>query len=409
MSSMGTPLSVRRPHVSRSLVAALVSLCFAALAAGTPAEAGTTGVPSAPLDVVAKVGPGRTVTVTWKAPTDGGTSPLKKYRVEVSPDVATATVLASAARSKKFDLSSVPASTQLSVTVTANNAVGDGPASAPTPTFTVPATVPDAASAITVSDAPGNPLISWTLGHDGGSPITKSTLTIQPGDRVITVQDDTRKAEVAGLAPGRKYTVAVVVSNAIGNSDPVTSSSFTPWRAPDKVTRLKAVRGYQEAKLTWKRSVTHGRAVTAYRVKVVPGGSFTVPGTNASAKLTGLHNGTRYTATVTPLVGSRSFAGTTSPTFVPAGNPGPPYVLGVHAAKGKVSVRWNAAFTNGEKIRRYVLAASNGFKIGTLSPGTRRYTVTGLKRGTKIKFRMRSVNAVGPSPWGGWTQTVTVR
>lgn len=402
----------RSAAVARCLIAALVALCcaLASVSVVAPAQA-EAGTPSAPLNVTAKVGSGRTVTVTWTAPVDGGTSPIQNYIVtSSSADVGPAVVPASA-RSKKFDLAAVPATT-FTFRVTAHNAIGDGPASAPSEQVTIPATAPEAPRSVTVAQsAPeDDPLVRWTPGSAGGSPITQATLTVQPGDLVIAVEGDLTEVSVPDLTPGVRYTFAVILSNAVGNSRPTFAEPFTPWAAPGPVGTVKAVRGYQSAQLTWTRAATRGRALSAYRITVQPGGgSFTVPGTTTAAKLTGLQNGTRYTAEVAPVIGARTFPGTISSGFVPAGNPGPPYVLSVKAGRGKVTVKWNAAFTGGDPVRRYALQASNGVKITNLGPGVRQYTLTKLRKGTMIKFRMRSFNGVGPSPWGAWTQTVKVR
>ena len=101
----------------------------------------TPGVPSQPVSVGVTAGP-RMATVTWEAPADDGGRPLTGYVVETFPSGARLTLDASTRRATLTGLSSTRAHT---ITVSATNATGNGPATPPASVLPrpVPAEVTD--------------------------------------------------------------------------------------------------------------------------------------------------------------------------------------------------------------------------------------------------------------------------
>jgi predicted phage tail protein len=121
--------------------------------------------------------------------------------------------------------------------VTAANAVGTGPASAPsnavTPTAPPAATVPGAPTNVTATAGNKSAKVSWTAPADGGSPITSYTVTAYVGSTVqktvtVTGTPPATSVNVSGLTNGTTYTFVVSATNAVGTgaasgpSNPVT-------------------------------------------------------------------------------------------------------------------------------------------------------------------------------------------
>jgi len=72
-------------------------------------------------------------------------------------------------------------------------------------------------------------VVSWTApDNNGGSPITKYTVTASPGGKTVAATGVTT-ATVTGLKNGTSYTFTVTATNAIGTSPAsVASAAVTP-------------------------------------------------------------------------------------------------------------------------------------------------------------------------------------
>jgi hypothetical protein len=183
-----------------------------------------TGRPLAPVNVTA-VGGNAQATVTWTAPDDGG-SPINGYRVTSSPGGFTA-VTSGATTATVTGLAN---GTAYTFTVMAKNALGAGPASAPSNAVTPNSfTVPGVATAVTATAGDGQASVTWTApASDGGSAITSYTVTSSPGGLTGTATTGTT-AVVAGLSNGASYTFTVVANNVAGaGPSSAPSNSVTP-------------------------------------------------------------------------------------------------------------------------------------------------------------------------------------
>ena len=167
-------------------------------------------VPDAPAHVSASAGD-RSAAVSW-TPAAGNGSPVTGYTITASPGDHSVTV------DGDTHTAAVPGlvnGTAYTVTVTATNAAGTGPASAPSSPVT-PAGVPDAPAHVSASAGDGSAAVSWTPAAGNGSPITGYTITATPGDHSVTVDGDTHTATVPGLDNGTAYTITVTAANAAG-------------------------------------------------------------------------------------------------------------------------------------------------------------------------------------------------
>jgi hypothetical protein len=153
--------------------------------------------------------------------------------VTASPGGATVTVTGSTTSATVSPLTN---GTSYTFTVVATNAVGTGPASAPSNavTPTAAATAPGAPTAVQALAGHGSASVSWTAPGDGGSPISGYTVTASPGGATVTVTGSTTSAAVSPLVNGTSYTFTVVATNAVGTgpasapSNAVTPTAATP-------------------------------------------------------------------------------------------------------------------------------------------------------------------------------------
>jgi hypothetical protein len=160
---------------------------------------------------------------------------------------------------------------------------------------------PGAPTGVTAAPDNSQAHVSWTApASNGGSPITRYTVTATPGGRTATTTGATT-ATVTGLTNYTSYTFTVTATNAVGSSPPSdASTAVTPIpNAPAAPTSVNATPGDAEAVLSWTAPSNGGSPITGYTITASPGGATaTTTGAN-TATFTGLTNGLGYTFTVT--------------------------------------------------------------------------------------------------------------
>ena len=196
---------------------------------GAPLATSSTGsfqvlsAPAAPTSVVATAGAGQAV-VSWTAPPTDGGSPVTGYRVTSSPGGISGTTSGQTTAT----ITGLTNGTAYSFTVVAINAMGDSVASSPSNRVT-PTAKPAAPTAVKAVAGNAQATVSWTAPSNGGSAITKYTVTASPGGKTVTTAGAT-SAVVTGLTNGTAYTFTVTATNAFGTSPPsAPSGSVTPW------------------------------------------------------------------------------------------------------------------------------------------------------------------------------------
>src|SRR5690606_27234243 len=168
----------------------------------------TATVPTAPAAVTATAGDAQ-ATVSFAAPASDGGSPITGYTATSFPGGISASGSGS-----PIVVAGLTNGTPYTFTVTATNAIGMGPASAPSNSVTpqAPAAVPGPPTAVTATAGDGQATISFVPpASDGGSPITGYTAPSSPGG--ISASGSGSPIVVAGLTNGTPYTFTVTATN----------------------------------------------------------------------------------------------------------------------------------------------------------------------------------------------------
>jgi hypothetical protein len=356
-----------------------------------------TTVPSAPTAAVATRGNAQAA-VTFSAPASDGGSAILGYTATSSPSGITASSVGALPPPAGIVVPGLVNGTAYTFTVTANNAVGTGPASGASNSVT-PATVPAQPAPPSAIAGNAQATVSFTPPADGGSAIINFTVTASPGG--ATAFGPASPIVVTGLANDVATTFTVAATNDVGTGATSASSvAVTPSSAtvPDAPTAVNAVAGNAQATVTFTAGANNGSAILGYTATSSPDGitasSVGALPPPAGIVVPGLVNGTTYTFTVTAnnAVGiSPSSAASNGAT--PAGVPGQPSAVNAVAGNAQATISFTAPANNGSPITSFTVTSSPDNLTGT--GATSPIVVAGLTNGTPYTFTVRATNAVG--------------
>src|SRR5262249_32633770 len=161
-------------------------------------------------------------TVKWSAPPDGGAT-ITSYTVTpyIGTEAQAPTTVQDNPPSTETTITGLTNGAAYTFVVTATNAIGTGPESDPSEAVT-PATIPDAPPAVPASPGNESATVRWTAPDNGGSTITKYTVTPFIGTTAQTPATVTgapagTEVTVTGLTNGTAYTFKVTATNALGD------------------------------------------------------------------------------------------------------------------------------------------------------------------------------------------------
>ena len=452
--------------------------------------------PGAPTAVNATAGAGA-ATVTWTPPGDDGGSTITGYTV--TPYVGSAAQSSlSVTASGTASSATVPGltdGTTYTFTVSATNALGTGPPSAPSNpvTPTVAAVPPGTPFGVTATAGTGSVTVSWAAPSDGGSTITSYTVTPYIGSTAgtpttVSGNPAPTTATVTGLTNGTTYTFTVSATNSVG---PGAASGASNLAAPeasapacpctllgsstpavvdsgdanavnlgvafsvDQPGYITGVRFYKAstnvgthvgslwsstgtllAQATFTNETASGWQQVSFSSPVAvsvgstyvasyldPDGHYSV--TNSAFASSNIDSPPVFglATTTTPnglyLYGSSSAFPTASynatnyfvdPVFnlsQTSGNvPGTPSGVTATVGAGSVTVAWTAPSNGGSTITSYTVTPYIGSTAGTPTtvsgnPAPTTATVTGLTNGTTYTFTVSATNSVGPGAASG--------
>jgi hypothetical protein len=171
----------------------------------------------------------------------------------------------------------------------------------------IPATVPGAPTGLRVTGRNQNVRLSWTApSDDGGAEINDYEYryvisSSSFGDTWSQIDDTNTDKTIAGLTNGTRYYFQVRAVNRIGPGEESGVVPGTPATAPLEPQNVTLTAGDGEVTLTWQPPTdTGGAPITGYAIRYREGSSGnwsywpSVSGSDLSAIVTGLTNGTEY-------------------------------------------------------------------------------------------------------------------
>jgi hypothetical protein len=287
-------------RASRVTVLLAIVMFAGVTQAGVPlAYASVAATPGAPTGVIAgAINAG--AQLRWTPPASTGGSTITGYKITASPGGKTAKT----SNVTSFVVGGLTNGTSYTFTVAAINSAGTGPNSIPSAAVTPRAPVaPSPPRTITATAGYQSATVAWTAPASvGGAPISRYTVTANPGAITVTATGDARQVVVGGLADGTAYTISVTAANSAGSSSPATTASpvtpaVTVPAQPDSV-QVAAQGG--AVTLRWAPPASDGGSpLSGYTVTTSPGGTAqTVSAGTTSLTITGLTPGTAYTFSV---------------------------------------------------------------------------------------------------------------
>jgi hypothetical protein len=354
-------------------------------------------VPGAP--TISAVTPGDSlVSVHFSPPADDGGAPITSYVVTSSPGNHTGSGATS-----PVVVTGLKNGEDYTFTIKAINAVGTGPASAPSSVVT-PRTVPGAPTGAAATPGNGQATVSFVPpASNGGADITGYVVTSFPGN--TSASGASSPITVTGLTNGVSYTFTVKAVNEAG-SGPASAESNevtpgAPVVVPGAPTGATANPGNGQASVSFTPPVSDGgSAITSYTVTSSPGGH-QASGAGSPIVVTGLTNDTSYTFTVTATnVAGTGPASAPSNAVTPTASltaPGAPTNVVATPGNGQAVVTFDApASTGGTPILSYTVTASPGGLTATGSSSP--IILTGLTNNTSYTFTVEATNAAGTGP-----------
>lgn len=293
--------------------------------------------------------------------------------------------------------------------------------------LTCPTSAPSAPTSLAVTVAPDQLSADVTWGvpvSSGDTPIVGYQVTVT-GRAPVALPASARALTVTGLSRGQSYQVTVAAVNGSGPGR-VAAQTLHTLDVPGLPALLTAAPGSAGTLVaTWSApDADGGSPVTGYDVwDPVLGSWVAVPAAPRSYVVTGVVPGTHYALSVRAVnaIGAGPqrdldylTPAPTAPTapvirLASAGRPGGPITA---------KARWYAPDGDGGSaitgaVVKAARIASDGRRVNLRSSplrpsGARGYVFT-LPRAGVWQFRVRALNAVGWSPWSGWSNTTLGR
>ena len=275
----------------------------------------------------------------------------------------------------------------------------------------IPASIPDAPTAVTATRGDESAVVAFTPPADnGGSAITSYRLTVVETGQTFTGSGS--PITVTGLTNGSVYTFKVSAINAVGSSDSSTASApIKVAGVADAPASVTAVAGDRTATVSatgdWSTFITSGgESVTSIVFTSTDGlhtCTATLPAT--SCQINGLINGTNYTFRAVARNAVGDSPATASNTVVPAGAPTAPTTVTAISGDRSATISFSGAGANGAAITGYVVKVSPTGETFTVSSSPA--IINGLTNGGTYTFTVSAINSKGESAFSAMSATAT--
>ena len=410
---VSTTLRVRAVNASGPGIPAFVTV-----------TAGTTGTPSAPLNLRAVAAGSTIIDLEWDAPASPGGSAVIDYQVEMSATGGVPWTLLTTTSLTSFRDASLTAGATRYYRVRARNANGFGPWTSPENATTgTPPGPPRALTATAVSSSAIE--LSWSVPlSSGGSAIVgyriegSSTGTGGWTEVVANTGNTSTTYRDTGLSPNttRYYRVSAINSFGTGTSSNIDDAT-TDLDLPNAPGQLTAeARGRSAIELDWTRPSSSGTSpVTGYQIQrssTGTGGWRNLEANTGSTTTrytdTGLSPGTKryYRVAAISAAGTSAWSNVAHATTDDLTVPGVP--TGLRATpdglKGSTQIRlsWSAPSNDGGspitgyRIERAVVRGGVWIiHVASTGSANTTYLDTGLTPNTTRFYRVRALNAQG--------------
>lgn len=222
--------------VATVVCAGLIGSQFGTLPAEAAAAVTPPGAPTGVTATAINAG----AQLRWTAPGSTGGTPITGYVITASPGGKTA----KATNVTSFTVGGLTNALSYTFTVAAINGAGTGAKSKPSAAITPRAPVaPSAPRAVTATAGHQSATVAWTApASNGGAPISRYTVTANPGAITVTATGDARQTVLGGLVNGTAYSISVTAVNSAGTSPTAMSAGpVTPaLTAPSQPSSVQA-------------------------------------------------------------------------------------------------------------------------------------------------------------------------
>jgi hypothetical protein len=212
---------------------ATADFAVADLTAATIDDLALSDPPGAPTSVTATANAGGTISLSWLAPSNTGSSALSGYSIQSTP-----AGLATTTTTLNYTTPALTLGTSYTFDIRASNSFGTGPAA--TSSAVVAGDVPAAPTNVQATTPSGRFAVTWAAAADNGYAVTNYTVVLSPGSQTIQAGNQLT-ATLIRLTNSTMYTATVTATNSLGAGPSGMSNTATFNCSPVTYPNIDAV------------------------------------------------------------------------------------------------------------------------------------------------------------------------